>query len=76
MAQAQEKQTVEQIMKLVDQLTPGEREQIPDQLKMDNLRRAIQIGIEQADRGELIGGEEAFRQLRERNAAFREKGNL
>jgi hypothetical protein len=76
MAQAQEKPTVEQILKLVDQLTPGEREQILDRLKMDNLRQAIQTGIEQADRGELTEGEEAFRQLRERNAAFREKGNL
>jgi len=28
-------------MKLVEQLTPGEREQILDQLKMEDLRRAI-----------------------------------
>jgi antitoxin ParD1/3/4 len=33
------------------------------------LRRAIQIGIDQADRGELIPGEEVFRRLRERNRA-------
>jgi hypothetical protein len=76
MAQAQEKPTVEQIMKLVDQLTPGEREQILDQLKMDTLRRAIQIGIEQADQGDVIEGEKVFRQLRERNAAARQKENL
>ena len=62
-------------MKLVKQLTPGEREQILDQLKMDDLRRAIQLGIEQADQGKLVDGEEVFRQLRERNSAFREKLN-
>jgi predicted transcriptional regulator len=62
-------------MKLVEQLTPGEREQILDQLKMDDLRRAIQLGIEQADQGKLVDGEEVFRQLRERNSAFREKLN-
>jgi len=75
MTKAQEKPTVEQVMKLVEQLTPGEREQILDQLKMDDLRRAIQLGIEQADQGKLVDGEEVFRQLRERNSAFREKLN-
>lgn len=45
MGQPQEKPTVEQVMKLVDQLTPEEREQILDELKMANLRRSIQIGI-------------------------------
>lgn len=74
MGQPQEKPTVEQVMKLVDQLTPDEREQILEQLKMENLRRSIQIGIDQADRGELIEGEEVFRQLRARNAAAQEKG--
>jgi predicted transcriptional regulator len=62
-------------MKLVEQLTPGEREQILDQLKMDDLRRAIQVGIEQADQGKLVDREEVFRKLRERNSAFREKLN-
>jgi predicted transcriptional regulator len=75
MTKAQEKPTVEQVMKLVEQLTPGEREQILDQLKMDDLRRAIQVGIEQADQGKLVDREEVFRKLRERNSAFREKLN-
>ena len=66
MAQSQEKPTVEQVMKLVDQLTPDEREQVLDQLKMDNLRRAIQIGIDQADRGEVIDGEVVLAELSQR----------
>ncbi len=45
---------------------PAEREQILDQLKMDDLRRAIQVGIEQADRGELIDGEVVLAELRQR----------
>jgi hypothetical protein len=66
MGHPQEKPTVEQIMKLVDQLTPDEREQILDQLKTDDLRRAIQVGIEQADRDELIDGELVLEELRQR----------
>lgn len=66
MGHPQEKPTVEQIMKLVDQLMPAEREQILDQLKMDDLRRAIQVGIEQADRDELIDGELVLEELRQR----------
>ena len=76
MQQPQEKPTVEQVMKLVDQLTPDEREQILDELKMASLRCSIQIGIQQADRGELVDGEEVFRRMRERNAVMREKGSL
>ncbi|MGH9550370.1 MAG: hypothetical protein ACRD3W_13390 [Terriglobales bacterium] len=75
MGQPPEKPTVEQVRKLVDQLTPEEREQILDELKMASLRRSIQIGIEQAERGEMIDGDEVFRQMRARNAALREKGN-
>jgi antitoxin ParD1/3/4 len=33
------------------------------------LRQAIAIGIEQANRGELIPGEEVFRRLRERRCS-------
>ena len=36
--------------------------------RLEELRREIARGVEQADRGELIDGEEVFRELRERNA--------
>jgi hypothetical protein len=32
----------------MDQLTPDERERIPDQLKIDDLGRAIEVGAELA----------------------------
>jgi hypothetical protein len=76
MGQPKEKPTVEQVLKLVEELTPEEREQVLDEMnKYQELRRNIQIGLEQAERGELIDGDEAFRLLWERNAAMREKGS-
>lgn len=66
-----QKPTFEQVMRLVDQLTPDERELILDQLKMEKLKGAIQVGIDQADRGDLIDGDEVFRLMRQRNAGWR-----
>lgn len=34
------------------------------QLRLDELKKEIAIGISQADRGELIDGEKAFKKLR------------
>lgn len=34
------------------------------QAKLENLRKAIAVGIKQADHGELISGKEAFNQVR------------
>lgn len=69
MEQPKEKPTVEQVLKLVEELTPEEREQVLDEMNnYQELRRNIQIGLEQAKRGELIDGDEVFRLLRERNA--------
>ena len=41
------------------------------EIRIDALRKEIQTGIDQADRGELIPAEKAFSQLRERNKQFR-----
>jgi antitoxin ParD1/3/4 len=35
-------------------------------VKLEELRKAIQIGIEQADRGELLDGPEVFARVREK----------
>ena len=37
-------------------------------LRMDGLRQAITLGIEQADRGEFVDGPEAFQKIRQRRA--------
>jgi antitoxin ParD1/3/4 len=43
--------------------------------RLEELRREIARGLEQADRGELIDGEQVFRELRQRNAeAAKQKG--
>ena len=36
-------------------------------MKLEDLRKEIAVGINQADRGELIEGKEVFRKLRARN---------
>jgi antitoxin ParD1/3/4 len=42
-----------------------ERDQLRE-LKLDELRKIVAVGIEQADRGELIDGPQAFEKVRER----------
>lgn len=43
-----------------------EREEIR-RLRLEELRKQIAVGIEQADRGELIDGAEVFARLREKS---------
>jgi hypothetical protein len=67
MGQPREKPTVEEVLKLVEELTPEEREQVLDEMnKYQELRRKIQIGLEQAERGELIDGDVVFADLKQR----------
>mgnify|MGYP001176582867 CR=1 FL=1 len=58
MGQPKRKATVEQVLRLVEELMPEEREQLPEEMNnYQELRRNIQIGLDQAARGELIDGE-------------------
>ena len=67
MEQRREKLTVEQVLKLVEELTPEEREQVRDEMNAyEELRRKIQIGLEQAERGELVDGDIVFADLKRR----------
>ena len=43
------------------------------QYRLEELRREIQRGVSQADRGELIDGEEVMEELRSRHKAVREQ---
>ena len=43
-----------------------DRDRLGD-IRLEELRKEIQIGIDQIERGEVTPGEEVFRQLRERN---------
>lgn len=67
MGQPKEKPTVEQVLRLVEELTPEEREQLLEEMiNYQELRRNIQIGLDQAARGELIDGEVVFADLKQR----------
>ncbi len=58
--------TVDQVLKLVDQLSPEEREQLMQELRAEDFRRDIQKGIAAADRGELKPAEEVLAKLRKK----------
>jgi len=75
MGQPKEKPTVEQVLKLVEELTLEEQAQVREELDLQELRRKIKIGLEQSARGEVFDGEEVLQQMRARNTAMREKGS-
>ena len=52
-----------------------ERDEV-QRMRLEELRREIQIGIDQADRGELIPGEEVFRDLRARQVELERQAGL
>jgi hypothetical protein len=64
----EEKTTVDQVLRLVHQLTPEEQSQLLDQLKFEDLRREIRKGIEASQRGEVISLEELNRRLDAKHA--------
>lgn len=67
MAQSKPEQiSIKEILKLVDQLSPEDQEQLAEAMKLQWLRREIQKGIDQADRGELIDGDVVFAELKQR----------
>lgn len=60
----EDKPTVSQVLKLVHQLSPEEQEQLVEQMKLEWLKREVQIGIDELDRGEYVDGEELLEELR------------
>lgn len=61
-----QKPTVDQVLKLVDQLSAEEREQLMHKLKAEDFRRDIQEGIDAAERGELKNADEVIARLRKK----------
>ena len=49
-----------------------ERDRLRD-IRLEELRKEIQIGIDQIERGKVTPGEEIFRQLKERNEELKKK---
>jgi hypothetical protein len=58
--------TLDQVLKLVDQLSTKEQEQLVERMKLEWLRKEVHKGIEQANRGELIDGDVVFGELKQR----------
>lgn len=61
-----ERRSVEEILKLVEQLTPEEQEQLQDEMDRQWLRKALEEGEESYRRDGGIPAEEVFAELRER----------
>ena len=61
-----QKPTAAQVLKLVDQLTDEEREQVMHKRKAEDFRRDIRKGIDAADRGELKDADEVIARLRKK----------
>lgn len=57
------KPTVNQVLKLVNQLSPDEQDQLVEQMKLEWLKREAKIGIDELDRGEYVDGEELLEEL-------------
>ena len=62
----EEQHTFDQVLKLVEDLTPAAQEQLVEEMKLQWLRRELGKAEEQLRRGEGIPAEEAFAQLEER----------
>ena len=62
----EEQDTFDQVLKLVEKLTPEAQEQLVEEIKLQWLRRELGKAEEQLRRGEGIPAEEAFAQLEKR----------
>lgn len=59
-----DKPTINQVLKLVHQLSLEEQDQLVEQMKLDWLKRQVQVGIDELERGEYVDGEELLEELR------------
>lgn len=62
----EEKTTLDQVLKLADQLTPEEQEQLVEEMKLQWLRRALDEGEESIRQHGTRPAEEVFAELKER----------
>ena len=60
------KTSLDQVLKLIDQLTPEEQEQLVEEVKLQWLRREVGKAEESLDRGEGRPADQVFNELKER----------
>jgi len=68
------KARLSEALKVVDKLSAKEQEKLVHELKYRELRRDIQIGIEQSEKGQTFSEEEALAQLKAHAQALRKAG--
>lgn len=70
----EERQTIDQVLKLVKGLSSQGREELLNQLKLEQLRRDIQEGIDASERGELFSEEEVMAEMKKHHAELKKAG--
>lgn len=69
----EEKATIEQVLKLADQLTLDEQDKLVDELKLQWLRRALAQAEKSVAEGRVYSEEEAMARLDEHRRQFLER---
>ncbi len=59
----EERAAIENVLRLVDELSPEAREEVLNQLMLEDVRREIRKGLDSAERGEVFTEEEALVRL-------------
>ncbi|HEY9772392.1 MAG TPA: hypothetical protein V6C81_01135 [Planktothrix sp.] len=54
----------EQVLKLARELAPEEQDRLVEQMKLDWLKREVQIGLDQLANGDWVDGEEFLQELK------------
>lgn len=67
------RETIEQVLRLVTDLSPEEQEQLIEQMKLQWLRRAIDQAEESLAQGKIRPAEEVFAKLEEKYRRKAEK---
>lgn len=61
---SKDKPTISQILDMVHRLSVEEQEQLLERLALERLKRDVQLGIDELDRGEFVDGEQLLEELR------------
>jgi hypothetical protein len=67
-----DRKSVDEILRLVDQLSSEEHDNLVEEMKLQWLRRELRKADDELKRGEGLPAEQVIAELRERNKAFRQ----
>jgi hypothetical protein len=71
----EDQNTFDQVLKLVEDLSPEAQEQLVEEMKLQWLRSELGKAEAELRRGGGVPGEQVIAELRERNRAARDKGD-